>query len=56
VCFPLHRVTGGLPLGTNNVGAQSRATVRNTHTITIIDEGKVVEQGYRSYIKMLQLQ
>jgi predicted secreted protein len=52
----LHGVTGGLPLGTNDVGAQSRATVRNAHTIAVIDEGKVVEQGYRSYIKMLQLQ
>jgi hypothetical protein len=35
---------------------QPRANMCNAHTITIINEGKVVEQGYRSYSKMLQLQ
>jgi hypothetical protein len=45
------------PPRTNAVGAQPRATVCNTHTIAVIDEGKVVEQDTdRSYIKMLQLQ
>jgi hypothetical protein len=38
------------PPRTNAVGAQPRATVCNTHTIAVIDEGKVVEQGYRSIL------
>jgi hypothetical protein len=53
---PLHEVTGGLPLGTDAVGAQPHATVHSAHTIPVINEGKVVEQGYVSYVKMLHLE
>jgi ATP-binding cassette, subfamily B (MDR/TAP), member 1 len=58
-------ITGSGRTTTAIVVAHRLATMHNAHTITIIDEGKVVEQGSHShllkhnpdgsYVRMLQL-